>query len=364
MTICLFAHSWLSDWNHGNAHFLRGLASALVARGHTVRGYEAQPPGWSLANLKEESRGPASVAQFRKAYPELDLHFYDAATDWALALRDADVVVVHEWNPAELLHALAGARRRRHFRLLLHDTHHRAASQQAAIAEFPLEQCDGVLAFGESLRQLYERRGIRRTFTFHEAADVRRFHPAAGSAPPGVDWDLVWIGNWGDDERSQEINEFLLEPVCELRLRTLVHGVRYPASAHAEFVRRGIRFGGYLPNLEAPALYHASRLTVHIPRRPYAERLPGIPTIRMFEALACGATLLSGPWHDTEGLFQSGDDFISVRNRAEMAAACRQLLADEAQRIRVGQHGARTIRARHTCDHRARQLEEICRNLD
>ncbi|HEY7856353.1 MAG TPA: glycosyltransferase [Terriglobales bacterium] len=363
MTICLFAHSWLSDWNHGNAHFLRGLASALVARGHVVRCYETGRPGWSLAHLKEESRGAASVLQFRNIYPELDLHFYDDATDWPRTLGNADIVVAHEWNPASLFHALAAARRRRHFRLLLHDTHHRAVSQEAAMAQLPLEECDAVLAFGESLRRLYEQRGMR-AFTLHEAADARRFHPAEGAGAAPAAWDMVWIGNWGDGERSREITEFLLEPAAALRLRTLVHGVRYPVSAQAELLRCGIRFGGYLPNLEAPALYHASRLAVHIPRRPYVERLPGIPTIRMFEALACGATLLSGPWQDTEGLFAAGADFISVRSKAEMAATCKQLLADEGQRKRVGQHGAETILARHTCDDRARELEDICRNLD
>src|SRR6185312_2708238 len=74
MEIRLFAHSWLSDWNHGNAHFLRGLASALVRRGHRVRVYEAAEGrwgGWSLAHLWSEPEGWAAVAQMRAAYPEL-----------------------------------------------------------------------------------------------------------------------------------------------------------------------------------------------------------------------------------------------------------------------------------------------------
>ena len=54
---------------------------------------------------------------------------------------------------------------------------------------------------------------------------------------------------------------------------------------------------------------------MHVPRGPYAEALPGIPTIRVFEALACGIPLVSAPWDDCEGLFQPGRDYLSRRQR-------------------------------------------------
>ena len=56
-----FAHSWISDWNHGNAHFLRGLASELVNQGHEVRCYEERD-GWSMRNLAEEANDAAAQA--------------------------------------------------------------------------------------------------------------------------------------------------------------------------------------------------------------------------------------------------------------------------------------------------------------
>ena len=59
-------------------------------------------------------------------------------------------------------------------------------------------------------------------------------------------------------------------------------------------------------------------MTVHIPRRPYTRMLPGIPTIRIFEALACGIPLVSAPWDDCEGLFTPGDDFLLARDGTEM----------------------------------------------
>src|SRR5436305_1490147 len=97
--IHIFAHSMISDWNHGNAHFLRGLARALVRRGHEVRSYE-ELGSWSLENLvrMEGGRGAAAIDEFRSAYPELDVHFYknDETFEGFLEaeLRDVDVVIV------------------------------------------------------------------------------------------------------------------------------------------------------------------------------------------------------------------------------------------------------------------------------
>src|SRR5256885_16930957 len=72
----LFAHSWRSDWNHGNAHFLRGLAHALVLAGHDVRCYEPEE-SWSLTHLMEEGeRGLQALEQFSRCFPELDVRTY------------------------------------------------------------------------------------------------------------------------------------------------------------------------------------------------------------------------------------------------------------------------------------------------
>src|SRR5205085_9261795 len=100
--------------------------------------------------------------------------------------------------------------------------------------------------------------------------------------------DLIWIGNWGDDERTEELNEFLIQPAKALGLKARIHGVRYPASALQLLEDAEIEYAGWLPNFEAPHAFAGYKFTVHIPRRPYVEALPGIPTIRIFEALACG----------------------------------------------------------------------------
>jgi spore maturation protein CgeB len=170
---------------------------------------------------------------------------------------------------------------------------------------------------------------------------------------------LVWIGNWGDDERSAELREFLIEPVAGLGLRAKVYGVRYPEEAKAALAEAGISYAGWLPNFEAPHVFAQYKVTVHVPRRPYVKALPGIPTIRVFEALACGISLVSALWDDVEGLFTPGKDFLIARNGKEMTEQLRNVLADRSLAHSLVTHGLKTILSRHTCAHRVDQLLKI-----
>lgn len=361
MRFVIFSHSLVSDWNHGNAHFLRGIVRELMARGHHVRVYE--PKGaWSRENLIAD-RGPGAVEEFRAAFPSLDSQLYDPATlDLDLALDGADVVLVHEWNDHDLVARIGAARARGgRFRLLFHDTHHRTMSDPHEMARYDLSAYDGVLAYGAVIAEIYRMMGWgRQVWVWHEAADTTLFRPLPGRP---VEGDVVWIGNWGDGERSVELGEFLLLPIRSLHLKARIHGVRYPADAQSAVMLSGAEYAGYLPNHLVPETFARFRATVHVPRRYYSESLPGIPTIRVFEALACGIPLVSSPWQDTEELFRPGTDFLMARDRAGMEAHLRAVLNDSGLRESLIKHGLETIRDRHTCAHRVDELLGICRNV-
>jgi spore maturation protein CgeB len=354
----IFCHSLVSDWNHGNAHFLRGVVGELLVRGHAVDVYEPAD-GWSAANLRHE-HGEAPFADFAAAFPGLrSTPYRPADLDLDAVLAGADVVVVHEWNDDELVGHIGEHRRATgSYLLFFHDTHHRAATAPAEMAAYDLSAYDAVLAFGQVVRDHYLEQGwARRAFTWHEAADTRVFHPRP-AAPIG---DLVWIGNWGDEERSVELEEFLVRPARQLGLRARVYGVRYPEDARRALSSARIEYGGWLANHRVPEAFARFRCTVHVPRRPYVEALPGIPTIRPFEALACGIPLVSAPWDDTEGLFAPGEDFLVARDGYEMRHLLEAVLRDAPLAARLRERGLRTIRARHTCAHRVDELLEICR---
>ena len=365
LRFAFFAHSLRSDWNHGNAHFLRGLMRSMVELGHDVTIFEPRH-GWSIDHLLEEESGPAALRKFSEVYSELRISLYnsDAASDsgfWRSALKDFEIVILHEWNPPVLAHTLLEARDELGFCLLFHDTHHRASSSPEQIRLFGSDRFDGVLAFGDALRNIYRQQfGIRNVWTFHEAADTSVFHPQPHTTK---NTDVVWIGNWGDDERSNELCEFLLRPAATLRqYRFKIFGVRYPENGLAALRHAGVCYGGYLPNLGAPAVYSAARLTVHIPRQQYVTAMTGIPTIRVFEALACGIPLISAPWEDTEQLFREGD-FRFVRSGMEMRGAIETLLSDRAAAEEQALRGLETILSRHTCRHRAEELTAICEEM-
>lgn len=360
MRFVFFTHSLVSDWNHGNAHFQRGVMSELVSRGHEAIAYEPAD-GWSRRNLIAD-RGEAAVADFHRRFPELKAETYGPAPDPAAMLDRADVVIVHEWTDPDLVAGLGAARRAgAPYTLLFHDTHHRTVSAGTDISGLDLDGYDGVLAFGEVLSELYRRQGWgRQVFTWHEAADTRVFRPHPEIVPRR---DLVWVGNWGDGERSDTLRAYLLEPVRRLCLAATIHGVRYPADALLELGDAGIDYRGWLANVDVPEVFARHRATVHVPRRPYVEQLPGIPTIRVFEALACGIALVCAPWDDVEGLFRAGEDYLTATSPDAMTSQLARVLADQELARELRLSGLARILSRHTCAHRVDELFTILAGL-
>lgn len=362
MNVVLFYHSVISDWNNGHAHFLRGVASELQARGHEVHIFEPYD-AWSVSNLLE-NHGPAPICAFHRTYPHLRYTRYDLdSLNLKTLLDDVDLVIAHEWNDHALIDRLNTHRAdHEHYRLLFHDTHHRAVTHPEEIEAYELDHFDGVLAFGRAIRRRYlDANWAQSAWTWHEAADTNIFHPLNGRPKEG---DVVWIGNWGDEERTDELREFFIEPVNELGLTARAYGVRYPDWAQRELADAGIEYAGWLPNCRVPDVFARFEVTVHIPRRPYAEALPGIPTVRPFEALACGIPLVCSPWEDAENLFTPGSDYLVAHDGDDMKRHLRTLLEHPVQAQALAHHGRRTIGQRHTCVHRVDELMTIVEELE
>ncbi|WP_294357519.1 glycosyltransferase [uncultured Sphingomonas sp.] len=359
MRIVYFTHSLASCWNHGNAHFVRGVLSELIARGHDVQAYEPAD-SWSLQNLVADG-GDDALAPYRAAYPELTSATYTPGDDVAAMVDGADLVIVHEWNAHDLVAEVGRLRKGgAPWTLLFHDTHHRIVSLPHEMDAYDLSGYDGVLAFGETLSEQYRARGWgKRVWTWHEAADTRRFKPLDSETRESV----VWIGNWGDGERTREIEEYLLRPAQAAALPLDIYGVRYPDEARAMLARYGAGYHGWAPNARAPEIFARALATVHVPRNYYRTILPGIPTIRVFEALACGIPLASAPWDDAEGLFRPGQDFLYATDGEQMTDVLRQIRDDASLRASLIASGLETIRTRHTCAHRVDELTTILDTL-
>jgi spore maturation protein CgeB len=193
----------------------------------------------------------------------------------------------------------------------------------------------------------------------HEAADTTIFTPV--DVPKTT--DVVFVGNYGDGDRSDELEDYVFQPRTRMpRLRYAFFGVRYPEAVLARMSNGlDIAYRGWLPNVQVPTVYSSARVVLHVPRRQYAQMLPGTPTIRVFEALASGGCMISLPWSDTDHLFEPGRDFAVARTPAEMRDLIAWLCEDDDARAAFGRHGHQTIVSRHTCGHRADELLEVLR---
>lgn len=371
MKFSFFYHSLESDWSHGNAHFLRGVVADLLSRGHEVQVYEPED-AWSRENLVCD-HGTAALDAFYDAYPNLRSRIYSQENlDMEEVAANSDVIVIHEWNEPWLVNGFGELRNRLQaggnhdidFCLLFHDTHHRAISDPSWLHRFRLDCYDGILAFGEILTDLYRKHGWNQiVWTWHEAADTQVFYPREPNSDLPVG-DVVWVGNWGDDERAAELEEFLFKPVLAQQMLTHVYGVGYPREVLQKLALEGIHYCGWLPNFRVPEIFANHRVAIHVPRRYYAASLPGIPTIRPFEAMACGIPLVCAPWEDREGLFSPGEDYLIARNGEEMQSHLHTLRNDGDLAQAMAAHALKTIRSRHTCAHRVDQLLDILAQLN
>src|SRR5690606_23235796 len=334
----------------------RGICASLQKLGHAVTVYEPAG-GWSLSSLKADY-GEKAVEDFSASFPSLTSSFYDPKNYRLTELiNGADLVIVHEWNEPELVREIGLQKLSRDFTLLFHDTHHRAVSAKAEMKKYDLQHYDGVLAFGEALREVYLREGWHeKVWTWHEAADMKAYYPKADGEEEG---DRGWVGNWGDEERTQELHELIIEPVKALKLKAKFYGVRYPQHAIDALKEAGISYGGYLPTSRVAETFSKYKATIHVPRRFYRENLHGIPTIRPFEAMACKIPLLSAPWEDSENLFTEGKDYLMAKSGQDMMILLAKVLTEPNFTTTMVNHAFETIQSKHTCDHRAQQLLEI-----
>ena len=306
MRIVMFYHSLLSDWNHGNAHFLRGVASRTAGprpRRRRLRAAGRLEPREPAA--PSTALGPS--ARFRGRLP--------AAAQPALRPRPTRPRTrARRRRPGarpRVERPRAGRRlggyRARGRRVTACSSTTRTTGRHRPGGDGGLRP--GALRRRAGLRRRRPRplpraRLGRRAWTWHEAADIARVPAARGPEPrgrPGLDRQL---GRRGAHRRAARVPARAGRgsgPAGAGPRRPLSRrGRTRPWPSAASTTPAGCR------TTRSPEVFARFRVTVHVPRRPYVEALPGIPTIRAFEALACGIPLVCAPWDDAEGLFTPG----------------------------------------------------------
>jgi spore maturation protein CgeB len=341
MRIVIFGLSVTSSWGNGHATNFRGLMKALDAAGHDVLFLERDVP-WYASNrdLPEPPWGTTAL------YESLD----ELRVTWTDAVRAADAVIVGSYVP-----------------------------EGVAVGEWVTETAAGVTAFYDIDTPVTLAKLDRRDFeylaphlipryrlylSFTGGRTLERIERALGSpravafyclvdpdAHPRLDvderWDLGYLGTYSDD-RQPALERLLVEPARrDPSLRCVVAGPQYPQDiAWPENVERI----DHLPPAEHAAFYAAQRFTVNVTRADMV-RAGWSPSVRLFEAAACGVPVISDRWEGLDAVFTAGEEIVIADSPDDVLAAlgC-------TDREAMAQRAYDRVLAEHTAERRAQQL--------
>jgi spore maturation protein CgeB len=341
-----------SSWGNGHATTYRALLRGLAELGKRVLFLERDVP-WYAAHRDLPC---PDFCEFR-LYESVE----DLGRRFGNRIAVADAVIVGSYVPdgiAVLDAVLSGARGLRAFYDI--DTPVTLAGLvQGRIDYIARRQIPALglyLSFsgGPVLQRLHDEFGARRPCALHCAVDAAAYRPI-GAAPQ---WDLGYLGTHSPD-RQPVLERLLLTPARLLPdRRFVVAGPQYPNTIDWPANVRRIE---HLPPAEHAAFYGAQRFTLNVTRADMVAA-GWSPSVRLFEAAACGTAIISDRWPGLHELLPDGEAILIADTQAAVIEALtsmpeerRESLAARARQIVLREHTG-TARARQLC----RLLEERC----
>jgi spore maturation protein CgeB len=342
MKILFFGLSLSSSWGNGHATTYRALIAALAARGHRIIFLEREQPWYAEhRDLREaaycELRFYRSLAQVRR---------------WGSEIADADAVIIGSFVP-----------------------------QGTAVAQFVQETARGIVAFydidtpvtleklrhgsceylsgslvagfdlylsftgGPTLSYIEDVLGAATAKPLYCSVDPRAHRPTR--APRR--WDLGYLGTYSAD-RQPALETLLLEPARRApHLAFVVVGSLYPRNIDWP---ANVQRIDHLPPGEHADFYSSLGWALNI-TRPDMIRAGYSPSVRLFEAAACGTPIISDNWTGLEDFFRADREILVARSSEDVISA---LASSERVRRAIGASGQRRVLAEHTAAHRAADL--------
>jgi spore maturation protein CgeB len=344
-----------SSWGNGHATTYRGLLKALAARGHRVLFLERDVEYY--ASNRDLPSPPYATTELYRDLPDLGRRF-------TAAVKNADVVIVGSFVPEGARVAtwvLGTARGVTAFYDIDTPVTLAALEQGGApyLAPELVPRFDLYLSFtgGPTLDRLEQRFRARRARPLYCSVDPEEHRPIDGEAGAARRWDLGYLGTY-DEDRQRGLTHLLLAPARrDGARRFVVAGPQYPASiAWPANVERL----DHVAPCDHRAFYGAQRFTLNLTRQRMLEA--GFsPSVRLFEAAACGVPVISDRWPGLADFFEPGREIL-VADRAEDV---RRILAttSEAERDAVGARARARVLAEHTGAHRAATLDRYVREV-
>ena len=347
MDIVFLGLSITSSWGNGHAVTYRGLVRELARRGHRVLFLERDLPWY--ADNRDLPRPPWGQTEIYRSRPELEDRF-------ARAVGEADVVVMGSYVPEGIAVGewlVSAARGRKVFYDI--DT-------PVTLAKLARDDCDYLsralvprfdlyLSFtgGPTLGRIERELGAKEARALYCSVDPEQYRPE----PHPPLWDLGYLGTYSDD-RQPALERLLLEPARRWpEGRFVVAGPQYP---------RELRWPPNVARMEhlAPpqhvSFYNAQRFTLNVTRRDMVSA-GWSPSVRLFEAAACGTPVVSDVWEGLDSIFTPGEEILLARTPEEALELVRGM--SEEERLAVGAAARARVLREHTASHRARELEEL-----
>jgi len=346
MRIVILGLTITSSWGNGHATTFRGLVRGLVRRGHQVLFLECDKPWY--AEHRDLPNPP---------YGETRLYADSTALerDWGAAIAAADLVMVGSYVPDGVAVGRLVQRLARGVTAFYDiDTPITLAALAAGTCDYlvpDLLRGFGLyLSFtgGQTLQELERHWGARRARALYCSADPDIYQPDP-AVPLG--WDLGYLGTYSPD-RQPTVDALLVQPALAWpEGRFVVAGPQYPGTL--EWPGNAERIEHLPPHLHR-GFYCAQRYTLNVTRADMIQRGHS-PSVRLFEAAACGVPIISDWWAGLDELFQPGAEILIAGSAAEMLGILRTL--PDAERRAIGERARTRVLAAHTGDHRAAELE-------
>lgn len=347
MDIVFIGLSITSSWGNGHATTYRGLLRELARQGHRVTFLERDVPWYAMhRDLPEPPYGKTML------YASLD----DLQMRFASLVRGADAVVVGSYVPEG--RAVGDWVRQTACGTTAFydiDTPVTLAKLESGehdyLAPYQIAGYDLYLSFtgGPTLDRLRDSYGARCARAFYCAFDPEAYFPAKSPTR----WDLGYLGTYSAD-RQPRVESLLLEPARRWRGgRFAVAGPMYPAAiAWPANVTRT----DHVPPAHHRAFYNGQRFTLNVTRDDMI-RAGWSPSVRLFEAAACGTAILSDVWEGIESLFEPGSEIVLVRDTDDVLNVLRHM--PESDRLALGRRARERVMEGHTAAHRARELPPL-----
>lgn len=351
LDIVILGLSITSSWGNGHATTYRGLVRELTRHGHRVLFLERDMP-WYAGN-RDMPNPPFGRTELYSSLAELKRKF-------AAEVRRADVVIVGSFVPEGIA---AGewvcdtARGLTAFYDI--DTPVTLAKLARRHAEYLtpalIRRYGLYLSFtgGPTLETLEDCYGSPAARALYCSVDPELYFPE----PRTERWDLGYLGTYSTD-RQPTVDRLLTEPASQLRnSRFLVVGPQYPDNINWP---PNVKRITHLPPAKHRRFYNSLKFTLNVTRADMI-RAGYSPSVRLFEAAACGVPIISDPWNGLESFFEPGREILLARSTEEAIAALRDI--SEADRRAIAQRARTKALTHHTAAHRAAELERYVMEL-